>query len=157
MLNKEEQLRLDNQFCFQVYAASRMITKMYRPLLKKLELTYPQYLVMLVIWEHKQITVKDLGKKLLLDSGTLTPLLKRLENMGVVSRQRSSEDERLLLVSLTEGGKELKQKALDLDIPANMMNRCAFSFDERTLGNLREELKGLVSDLERASAKDKAK
>lgn len=106
-----DKLKLENQLCFSVYAVSRAITKLYRPLLEELDITYPQYLVMLVLWENETLSLKDLGKKLYLDSGTLTPLLKRLESMGLVMRKRSLEDERLLNVSLTEKGFQLKEKA----------------------------------------------
>ncbi|MGL5987666.1 MAG: MarR family winged helix-turn-helix transcriptional regulator, partial [Burkholderiales bacterium] len=94
-------LRLDEQLCFALYAASRAVTQTYQPYLSQLELTYPQYLVMLVLWEQDGLTVKNIGEKLLLDSGTLTPLLKRLEAIGYVSRKRSLQDERQVLVYLS--------------------------------------------------------
>jgi DNA-binding MarR family transcriptional regulator len=125
-MNTYDELKLENQLCFSVYATSRAITKLYRPFLEEIDLTYPQYLAMLVLWENKTITLKDLGAKLYLDSGTLTPLVKRLESMGLVKRQRSIEDERLLCVTLTETGEALIEKAktvpgcilkgIDLDI-----------------------------------------
>lgn len=105
-------LKLENQVCFPVYALSRHITSLYRPHLEKMGLTYPQYLVMLVLWEHHQVTVKELGKKLWLDSGTLTPLLKRLIENGLVTKNRSGVDERLVDITITEKGKALKEQAL---------------------------------------------
>ncbi len=105
-------LKLENQVCFPVYALSRHITSLYRPHLEKMGLTYPQYLVMLVLWEHHQVTVKELGKKLWLDSGTLTPLLKRLIENGLVTKNRSGVDERLVDITITEKGKSLKEQAL---------------------------------------------
>jgi DNA-binding MarR family transcriptional regulator len=105
-------LALGNQLCFALYSASLEMTKLYRPLLEPLNLTYPQYLVMLVLWEQSGILVKELGARLHLDSGTLTPLLKRLEKAGFVRRQRDPRDERGVLVSLTKQGEHLKAKAL---------------------------------------------
>lgn len=110
----EDGLKLENQLCFSIYATSRAITKIYRPFLDKLGITYPQYLVMLVLWEKENITLKELSNRLYLDSGTLTPLLKRLEGMELLKRQRSSEDERILCVNITEKGKELKKEALNI-------------------------------------------
>ena len=104
-------LLLDNQLCFALYSASLAMTKLYKPLLETLGLTYPQYLVMLVLWEQDGLTVSALGERLFLDSGTLTPLLKRMEQSGLVSRQRSVEDERRVEVSLTPDGRTLKTRA----------------------------------------------
>lgn len=103
--------RLNNQLCFALYTASRAVTRAYRPLLDDLGLTYPQYLVMLVLWEQDGVTVKHIGERLLLDSGTLTPLLKRLEADGIVSRRRDPEDERRRLIALTEKGDALREGA----------------------------------------------
>lgn len=105
-------LQLDQQLCFPVYALSREITAMYRPILDELGITYPQYLVLLVLWEEKQQTVNQLGEKLRLDSGTLTPLLKRLEQKGIVGRKRSTTDERVVNISLTTDGEALRNKAV---------------------------------------------
>ncbi len=107
-------LRLDNQLCFALYAASGMVTRAYRPLLEPLGLTYPQYLVMLALWEQAPRTVKALGHALDLDSGTLTPLLKRLEAAGFVTRRRDPEDERKLQVELTAAGQALREKAAEV-------------------------------------------
>ena len=107
-------LYLENQLCFPLYAASRMTTKIYAPLLKALDLTYPQYLVMLVLWQHGEQTVNKIGSRLYLESNTLTPLLKRLEQKGLISRRRSSQDERSVLVQLTETGAQLKAQAQEI-------------------------------------------
>ena len=104
-------LKLDAQVCFPVYALSREITNLYRPILDRLDLTYPQYLVLLVLWENTAQTVNQIGGKLQLDNGTLTPLLKRLEVKGLVKRTRSTVDERVVIVSLTAAGEELREKA----------------------------------------------
>lgn len=114
MSNNYEGLKLENQLCFPLYAASREVIKQYRPYLDELDITYTQYIAMMVFWEEKKITVKDLGKKLFLDSGTLTPVLKSLEAKGYVKRYRSTEDERVLMVEITEKGEALKEKAKDI-------------------------------------------
>jgi MarR family transcriptional regulator, organic hydroperoxide resistance regulator len=111
MAVKNDHLRLDDQLCFALYAASRAVTARYRPLLDPLGLTYPQYLVMLVLWEQDQATVQQLGRQLRLDSGTLSPLLKRLEDAGLVTRARRPEDERSVLVRLTARGRRLRTRA----------------------------------------------
>ena len=107
-------LRLDNQLCFPLYAASREIIRLYRPHLEALDLTYTQYITMMVLWEEREISVKQLGKRLYLDSGTLTPLLKSLEAKGYVTRTRSDSDERVVLVRLTEAGQALQGRALSV-------------------------------------------
>lgn len=104
-------LKLSNQLCFPIYAAANAIQKAYRPHLAPLGLTYPQYLVMLVLWERDGLSLGDIGRRLHLDSGTLTPLLKRLEGAGLVGRRRSEEDERVVLITLTEKGRALKAVA----------------------------------------------
>ena len=104
-------LKLDNQLCFPLYAASREVIKQYRPHLEALDLTYTQYIAMMVFWEEKQISVRDLGKRLYLDSGTLTPVLKSLEAKGYISRSRSKADERVLIAALTEAGAALRERA----------------------------------------------
>lgn len=109
-----ESIQLKNQLCFPLYAASRETIRLYKPYLDELELTYTQYISMMVLWERKSVTVKELGKELYLDSGTLTPLLKKLENKGLLTRKRSAEDERNLIVTVTEAGEALKDKALSV-------------------------------------------
>ena len=111
-------LKLENQLCFPLYACSREIIKQYKPFLDELELTYTQYLTMMVLWEKKRLNVKTLGDTLFLDSGTLTPVLKKLEQKGLVSRQRCDSDERKLIVSITEAGMALRERALS--VPAAM-------------------------------------
>ena len=108
----EEWLKLENQLCFPFYAVSRLITRRYQPLLDELGITYPQYLVMIVLWEKDGVPVQSLSDTLLLNTNTLTPLLKRLERQGFVTRTRSLEDERVVLVELTSEGRALKEKAL---------------------------------------------
>lgn len=105
-------LSLSNQVCFPLYALSRQVTAIYQPLLEKMDLTYPQYLVMLLLWEEQMLTVKELGCKLLLDSGTLTPLLKRMEEKAIISRNRRQSDERVVEITLTPAGQALKEQAL---------------------------------------------
>ena len=107
-------LKLENQLCFPIYACSREIIKKYKPFLEKLNLTYTQYITMMVLWQEKEINVKMLGEKLFLDSGTLTPLLKKLENKGYIKRNRSNNDERNLIISITKEGNNLKEKAKDI-------------------------------------------
>lgn len=118
MSQEYEQLLLKNQLCFPMYACSRKIVGSYTPYLKPLGLTYTQYIVMMVMWEKESVNVGQLGEILYLDAGTLTPLLKRLENAGYVTRQRSKEDERITIISITTEGEALKEKCRD--IPAKM-------------------------------------
>ena len=108
---KFDALKLENQLCFPLYACAREIVKKYRPFLEKIDLTYTQYIVMMVLWEHKSESVKSIGERLYLDSGTLTPVLKSLEAKGYLKRYRSSEDERVLIAELTEKGEALKAQA----------------------------------------------
>lgn len=112
MADRYAALRLENQLCFPLYACAREIVKAYRPYLEELDLTYTQYITMMALWEHQQLRVKELGRCLLLDSSTLTPLLKRLEEKGYLVRRRSDQDERELIVTLTESGEALKEKAV---------------------------------------------
>lgn len=115
---KYEALKLSKQLCFPLYACSREMIKLYKPFLDQLGLTYTQYITMMVLWEHKAMTVKSLGQELFLDSGTLTPLLKKLEEKGLITRRRSELDERNLIVTITEAGEAMKDAALH--IPAEM-------------------------------------
>ena len=110
--NQYEALKLENQMCFPLYAGSRVVIKMHKPYLDKLDLTYTQYIAMMLLWEHKSMTVKEMGQALYLDSGTLTPLLKKLEAKGMLTRARSVKDERNLIVTVTEAGEALKDDAL---------------------------------------------
>ncbi len=111
-------LKLENQFCFPLYAAARKVVNLYTPYLNELDLTYTQYITMMVLWEKGSISVKELGAKLYLDSGTLTPLLKNLEKKGLLTRSRSKEDERVTIAELTTEGKALRERALE--IPAKV-------------------------------------
>lgn len=120
-MKNEEALLLDNQLCFPLYVASKEITRRYLPLLKELDLTYTQYIALLALWENDHITVKELGERLYLDSGTLTPLLYKLENKGYIIRNKSDKDGRELVVCVTPEGEKLKEKALS--IPPNIA-RC---------------------------------
>ncbi len=118
MSDRYDCLKISNQLCFPLYACSKEIVKRYKPYLDPLDLTYTQYITMMVLWEEKEITVKALGDKLFLDSGTLTPVLKKLEQKGYVKRSRSKDDERNLIITLTKDGEELKKQASQ--IPAKM-------------------------------------
>lgn len=112
--DKYEALKLDNQLCFPLYACAKEIVRRYKPFLDDIDLTYTQYIAMMVLWEEKEINVKDLGGRLYLDSGTLTPVLKRLEQKGLISRQRDDKDERVLIASITQEGEGLKEKAVEI-------------------------------------------
>ncbi|TWC64562.1 DNA-binding MarR family transcriptional regulator [Herbaspirillum sp. SJZ099] len=117
----DEALLLDNQLCFAMYSASLAMTKAYKKLLGALDITYPQYLVMMVLWEKDQITVSELGSRLYLDSGTLTPLLKRMETMGLLHRARDAGDERRVVVSLSDAGRALREKAKAVPVRMSCM------------------------------------
>lgn len=132
-------LSLDNQLCFPLYAASRELTRCYKPFLDPLGLTYPQYVTMMVLWEHDGLKVGELGTRLHLDSATLTPLLKRLESRGYVTRQRSTIDERAVIVSLTEEGRALREQALS--VPGCVARRISMTSEEAI------ELKALLEKL----------
>lgn len=119
MKKNYDALKLENQLCFPLYAVSKEIVRRYKPFLDEIDLTYTQYITMMVLWESKQMSVKELGEKLYLDSGTLTPLLKRLEQKGLLTRQRDSRDERILMVSITKSGEKLKEQAVE--VPQKMM------------------------------------
>ena len=121
-------LSLDNQLCFPLYAASRELIRLYKPFLDPLDLTYPQYVTMMALWEHDGVKVGELGSRLHLDSATLTPLLKRLEAHGYVKRRRSARDERAVIVSLTDDGRALRERALK--VPQCMAGCLAMSPDE---------------------------
>ncbi|MFF2908543.1 MarR family winged helix-turn-helix transcriptional regulator [Paenibacillus sp. NPDC057934] len=141
------ELLLDNHLCFTIYACSREITKLYQPYLDKIGVTYSQYLVMIVLWEREQCTVKELGEALFLDSGTLTPLLKRLQAAGLILRERSLQDERKVLISLTPLGWELQKEAAC--IPSKMMEGTDMS--EKELGDLLVQFKDLLGRVHSAN------
>lgn len=139
-------LHLDNQLCFALYSANLALHKLYRQLLAPLNLTYPQYLVMLVLWERDDLTVSDIGERLFLDSATLTPLLKRLESAGLLARQRSRQDERQVAVTLTDAGRALQQQAVS--IPESVI--CVAACGADSLLTLKQELEHLREQLHRA-------
>lgn len=145
--HQEEWLRLDRQICFSLHAASRAFNGVYRVILKDLGLTYPQYLVMLVLWEHGELPVKKLGEHLRLDSGTLSPLLKRLETAGLVRRERSARDERSVEVRLTEEGTALRERAHE--VPRRIA--AATGFDVEEINALRSRLDELTTALDAAA------
>lgn len=128
MEDKYEALKLGNQICFPLYVCAKEVVKKYKPFLDEIDLTYTQYIAMMVMWEERTITVKELGEHLFLDSGTLTPLLKTLEKKGFVTRQRSKEDERVLVVTLTDKGLALRDKAVT--IPQSMGACISLTQDE---------------------------
>ena len=146
VLSGVNQLALDNQFCFALYSASHAMTKTYKPMLDRLGLTYPQYLVMLVLWENDAILVKEIGARLFLDSGTLPPLLKRLESNGLVSRTRDPHDERQVRIALSEQGRALRGPASQ--IPEQVL--CASGQELGSLGKLRSELSRVRDDMFKA-------
>lgn len=152
MGERDDPLSLDKQVCFALYAANRAVTARYRPLLADLELTYPQYLVMLVLWEQGSTgdltRVSDLGRRLRLDSGTLTPLLKRLAERGLVERQRSTADERVVTLKLTDAGWSMREKAKA--VPGRLL--CGVGVSPERLRALREELKDLLKALDHEAA-----
>lgn len=141
-----EILKLDNQICFQLYATTREMTKRYRPLLEELNVTYPQYLVLLVLWETDRISVKALGKRLFLDSGTLTPMLKRMEEHGLIQRTRSKEDERVVEVVLTEQGKQAEKQAER--IPLQFIEQT--NLNEEEVIQLKQSLSKMLAQLDEA-------
>jgi len=140
-------LKLDNQLCFSLYSTQLAMNKLYRKLLKPLQLTYPQYLVMLVLWEQDQQTVSEIGQRLALDSATLTPLLKRLEAAGLVSRRRDAADERQVVIGLTDAGQALRGQAAG--IPTQVGCAVACSLEE--VRALRQQLDSLRSHLNAAT------
>lgn len=143
MKNPLDPLLLDNQLCFALYSSSHLMTKIYKPLLKEIGLTYPQYLAMLVLWEEDGLTVGQLGDKLYLDSGTLTPLLKRMETAGLVKRARSGSDERQVFIHLTDKGRALKRAAAS--VPAQIARTTGMSLNE--IIKLRKQLHKLQAGL----------
>lgn len=139
-MDKYDKIKLENQICFPLYALSREIIKLYKPILDKYNLTYTQYITMLVIWEEEKIIFKELGKRLHLDSGTLTPVIKKLESMGLIIKYRSKEDDRVVIVELTQEGRVLKEDILE--VPDKMY--CKFKGNEETLIMLKKYLDELL-------------
>ena len=143
-MEEGKSLKLDNQLCFRLYAASREVIKKYKPILDQHNLTYTQYLTMLVLWEDEKITVKGIGKKLHLDSGTLTPLIKKLEQMELVIKYRDVKDDRVVIVELTEKGRELKSKMTD--VPSKAL--CSVGISKEKIIELKENLDFLLGLLD---------
>ena len=148
-----EQLKLGNQLCFPVYAASRLIIREYQPYLDKLGITYPQYLVLLVLWETDRVSVNEIANKLILNTNTVTPLLKRMESQGILKRQRSGNDERKVIVELAEMGRQLQSEAAG--IPENIAKGLiSGTMNIEELINLKEKLDLLISFLKEKTRPD---
>lgn len=145
-----EQLKLENQICFPLYAASRLITRGYQPHLEKLGITYPQYLVLMVLWEEDGVTVNDIAAKLILNTNTVTPLLKRMEGMGIISRRRSMADERKVLITLTEKGRKMRNEAAAIPLQlVEELQQVGITAEE--LMELKQRLDRLVEHLKEGS------
>ena len=138
-MDKYEKIKLDNQLCFSLYAASREVIKTYKPQLDKYGLTYTQYIAMLVVWEYEKITVKEMGQKLHLDSGTLTPVLKKLLSMELIDKYRDKEDDRVVIVEVTEKGRKMKEEIIE--VPEKMYCKFGKSIEDVV------ELKRLLDNL----------
>ncbi|WP_339146677.1 MarR family transcriptional regulator [Sutcliffiella sp. BMC8] len=135
----ESNLRLENQLCFKIYSAEKKMTKLYRAYLDEIGITYPQYLVLLVLWEQDDLSVKELGEKLMLDSGTLTPMLKRMETNQLITRNRSKKDERVVVITLTQKGKAINQEVEC--IPSKFLEKVSLDTDDlQMLSNLLSKL-----------------
>lgn len=139
----KDPLLLDNQLCYALYAAAHRMTKSYRPMLERMGLTYPQYLVLLVLWENDGITVSEIGRRLRLDSGTLTPVLKRLESSGFLSRSRRQSDEREVEISLTDEGRALRAQA----VAVRQSVMCQLNMSEPEIQAMRADLNALIENL----------
>jgi MarR family transcriptional regulator, organic hydroperoxide resistance regulator len=147
MVKNENNFPLDDALCFALYSAHRLMNQAYRPFLSELSLTYPQFLVMICLWHKDHQNLKDIGENLLLDSGTLTPLLKRLIDSGLIVKERSPDDERKIIISLTKEGKKLQDKTEK--IPMGMF--CKLKLSEKKFVNLRNEVKSLIKNLKESS------
>lgn len=146
MVQKFDALKLENQLCFPLYVCSKEIVKKYKPFLDEIGLTYTQYITMMAMWEHEELSVKELGEYLFLDSGTLTPVLKTLEKKGFLTRRRSAEDERILVVTLSENGKKLKEMAVE--VPFKMQG--CMSIDEKDAAELYRILHKMMENIHSA-------
>ena len=143
----KDPLLLDNQLCYALYAAAHRMTKSYRPMLERMGLTYPQYLVLLVLWESDGITVSEIGRRLRLDSGTLTPVLKRLESSGLLNRSRRQSDEREVEIALTDQGRSLRSEA----VAVRQSVMCQLNMSEPEIQAMRADLNALIENLSTAS------
>ena len=144
-----EELKLDNQICFRLYSASRLITQAYTPMLTELGITYPQYLVLMVLWEKDNQPVNDIARRLLLETNTVTPLIQRMEKLGIISRKKGEKDKRQQIVGLSQKGKEMEEKAFKL-IPPAMLGRlaaCPLQLDDYQ--NLAQELDSIINTLKK--------
>lgn len=146
-MGKYDILKLDNQICFPLYALSRKVIQLYKPLLDKYNLTYTQYIIMLVLWEEEKISIKELGEKLFLDSGTISPVVKKLVKQGLLEKFRFKEDERVVMVKLTEKGKEIKEEIVE--IPEKLYRN--FEGDKEALFQLKENLDKILAEFEEKS------
>lgn len=145
-----EQLKLENQLCFPVYAASRLITREYQPLLEKLGITYPQYLVLMILWEKDNVSVDEITHRLILNTNTITPILKRMEAHGMITRDRSKEDERRVTISLTPYGKNLQEEAAC--IPENLVSKLITEKSSiEDLKKLKDQLNLIINNLQNNS------
>jgi DNA-binding MarR family transcriptional regulator len=142
--NRSDFLLLENQLCFHFYVASKEIIRRYTPFLDKLGITYTQYLALLALWQCEPLSMKELGEKLYLDSGTLTPLLKKMEEMGLLKRRRSEQDERLIMISLSAQGKALKNEAVS--IPASLL--CKLNLEREEAARLLDQIKLFIKSIE---------
>lgn len=149
-MEPSSELKLENQLCFAVYACAREITKLYHPLLKEIGLTYTQYVTLLALWEQDQVSVKQLGNRLYLDSGTLTPLLKKLEAMGLITRIRDKKDERSVIIALTRQGVQLKIKASD--IPEKLFCQAGVSPEEAN--ELRRQITNVLQKIQQSTLEE---
>ncbi|MFN2340684.1 MAG: MarR family winged helix-turn-helix transcriptional regulator [Halanaerobium sp.] len=142
-MEKFDKLKLENQICFPLYALSRKVIQLYKPLLDKYNLTYTQYIVMLVLWEVEKISIKELGEKLLLDSGTISPVVKKLAGQGLIEKFRYNEDERIVMVKLTDAGRKMKEEAVE--IPEKLYSQ--FEGDKETLFQLKANLDQILEEI----------
>ena len=143
----KDPLLLDNQLCYALYAAAHRMTKSYRPMLERMGLTYPQYLVLLVLWEEEGLSVKEIGSRLFLDSGTLTPVLKRLESSGLLNRSRRQSDEREVEIALTDQGRSLRSEA----VAVRQSVMCQLNMSEPEIQAMRADLNALIENLSTTS------
>ncbi len=143
-MDKYGRIKLENQICFPLYALSREVIKLYKPILDEYNLTYTQYITMLVIWEEGKIIFKEIGKRLHLDSGTLTPVIKKLESMGLVTKYRNKDDDRVVTVELTEKGRLLRENILE--VPEKIY--CKFKGDDEKLIALKKQLDELLASID---------
>ncbi|SIR36776.1 MarR family winged helix-turn-helix transcriptional regulator [Halanaerobium kushneri] len=146
-MDQFEKLKLENQICFPLYALSRKVIQLYKPLLDKYNLTYTQYIIMLVLWEEEKISIKELGEKLYLDSGTISPVVKKLVKQGLLEKFRFKEDERIVMVKLTEKGKEMKEEIVE--IPEKLYRN--FEGDKEALFQLKENLDKILEEFKEGS------